>query len=40
MEKTELERYKQAYDLFMEYWDSFDKEQQKDIDKELKEIGL
>lgn len=34
------EKYKKAYEMFMDYWDSFPEDQKKDMDEELKEIGL
>lgn len=37
---SEFEKYKKAYDMFMDYWDSFPEDQKKDMDEELKEIGL
>lgn len=32
--------YKEAYFLLMEYFDSFDKEQKEEIDRELKKLNL
>lgn len=37
---TELEKYQEGFNLLMDYFDSFDKEQKQEIDKELKQIGL
>ena len=37
---TELERYKKAYDILMGYWGDIPNEYKKDVDKELKELGL
>jgi len=38
-EKSES-RYKKAYDILMEYWDSLPDEEKPTIDKKLKELGL
>jgi|TARA_R100001530_G_scaffold2717_1_gene4402 hypothetical protein len=35
-----MDKYEKAYHLLMEYWDSFDKEQQKALNKELDILGV
>lgn len=38
--QDELDKYKQAYDILMDYWDCLPEEALQKIHKELKEIGL
>ena len=38
--QDELDRYKQAYDILMAYWDWLPEEALQDIHKELAKIGL
>lgn len=41
MTKEKVEsRYKEAYDILMEYWDSLPDDEKPIIDKQLKELGL
>ena len=37
---SELDNYKKAYNILMEYWDSLPDEEKPDIDRQLKELGL
>jgi len=37
---SEREQYKQAYEEFMTYWDSFSDEQQRDLNNFLDKLGL
>ena len=36
----EADKYRQAYLILMEYWDSLPDEEKPEIDKRLKECGL
>ena len=36
----DLDNYKKAYNILMEYWDSLPDEEKPDIDRRLKELGL
>ena len=38
--QDERDRYKQAYDILMDYWDLLPEEALQDIHKELANIGL
>ena len=38
--QDERDRYRQAYDILMDYWDLLPEEALKDIHKELAKIGL
>ena len=38
--QDELDRYKQAYDILIDYWDLLPEEALQDIHKELAKIGL
>jgi hypothetical protein len=44
MEKSELkiqrDTYRKAYNILMEYWDSFNDEQQQEINNQLNNLGL
>lgn len=44
MEKSELkiqrDTYRKAYNMLMEYWDSFNDEQQQEINNQLNNLGL
>ena len=35
-----VNKYELGFNMLMDYWDSIDEEEQKDLDKRLKEIGL
>ena len=37
---AELEKYKKAYHILMEYWDSISDEEKPIANKKLKELGL
>jgi len=37
---SELERYKEAYQLLMEYWDELSNESKKELDVKLKKVDL
>ena len=38
--KKDLERYKKAYNILMDYWDSIPDQDKKEVDQELKKLGL
>ena len=39
-ELKDKDKYKEAYNILMEYWDCLPDEEKPNVDKSLKEIGL
>lgn len=39
-ELKDKDKYKEAYNILMEYWDCLPDEEKPNVDKRLKEIGL
>jgi len=37
---SELERYKEAYQVLMDYWDELSNESKKELDVKLKKVDL